>query len=189
MRTELCEWLEAQYGFLVDGVATPLDAIYARGIGAYYRDCIQPIERAVIAAEEAGRVEGGQLDMDAVIELGSGEETTVGEVLRREDGMYDQHAQHSRAPPDKAALASYCLRILGQQPPYENDVVFFDDRREYIEQVERACAGVGVACYAVHVDTAKMRDAASYDAALRRSGLRRGAWSARAGQSTKCVLS
>ena len=58
-----------------------------------------------------------------------------------------------------------------QQPPYDNAVLFLDDKREYIQQVERACAVAGVPSYSVHVNTDKMTDRAAYDAALRRCGV------------------
>ena len=172
MRVELCEWLETHHGYYVEGVATPLDALYARGIGAYYRDVIEPCERAVLAAEAGSDVEGGRLDPGAAVVLGTGEETTVGEVLRRESSMYERHCRQFNRPPNKATLATYCLRLLLQQPPFDNVVVFLDDKREYLEQVQCSCTSLGVTCHLVHVVTTTMVDEASYEAALLKSGLR-----------------
>ena len=56
LRCELREWLELSRAIHVSGVATSLDPIYDRGIGGYYRDVIEPVERAALRSEA---VEGG----------------------------------------------------------------------------------------------------------------------------------
>ena len=178
MRCELRAWLAQAHGLHVDGVATPLDAVYARGIGAYYNHVIEPVERAALRAEAARggagapAAEGGCLGTDAPLALGTGEAgVTYGEVLRREAALYDAHARRHQRAPDKELLARYCLQLLRQQPPYEQPLLFLDDRRAYLEQVQAACAAVGVACHAVLVDPARMAGVSAYEAALRRAGV------------------
>ena len=190
LRCELREWLEVSRAIHVSGVATSLDPIYDRGIGGYYRDVIEPVERAALRSEavEGGAcaVEGGMLPPTETIRLGTGEEVSFGDLLKREAELYDRLGKRLRRAADKQALASYTARLLLQQPPYDNDVLFFDDCKSYLEQVRTACEGLGVACYTVHVTTEQMRDEAAYAAAIRKCGIRpNGTAAARA----KCVLS
>ena len=73
---------------------------------------------------------------------------------------------HSR----RCTLASYCLRLLRQVPPYESSVIFLDDNTHNLEQVSAACEEAGVPCHPVHVVVESMVDEAAYSEALRRSG-------------------
>ena len=203
LRCELIDWLEVQYSIQVESVATLLDPIYDRGIGAYYRDFIEPIERASLRAEglqpttsalasaisaaaamaaavEAASAGGAAcaaatVDFDRVaptqmINLGTGEELSFAEVLSLEDDLMARHHEVFGRSPDKGTLASYCLRLLRQVPPYESSVIFLDDNTHNLEQVSAACVEAGVPCHAVHVVVESMVDEAAYSEALRRSG-------------------
>ena len=173
VRAPLIEWLEDSYAVHVEGVATPLDAIYARGVGAYYRDVIAAVERAALASASCA-IEGGRLPPTEVLTLGTGEQLTLAEVQRREGELYDLFSSRFGHAPDKEALATYCLKLRQQQPPYEATVLFLDDRTQFLDQVGRACARLGVPYHPVHVQPASM-DTSGYRAAIERTGLSLGA--------------
>ena len=83
--------------------------------------------------------------------------------------------------------------LLSAQPPYDNAVLFLDDKKEYLRQVEGACARRGIMCHAVHVKPESMADEAAYVGALRTSGVRllpgvEDAWATRRPSQTVGVL-
>ena len=206
LRSELVEFLQAgggcgdgdassnaQFCIHVEGVATVLDPVYNKGIGGYYRDVIERVERAARASEASGgscAVEGGRLSGDALITLGTGEEeVTFDEVLVREAALYEAfERKFGGKAPDKGRLATYCLRHLLQRPPYDNVLLFLDDNLAYLEQVEHACTLVGVPCCNVHVRTEKMVDEQAYTVAIREA-IKRGRGEEEEGRSRRsCVV-
>jgi len=183
LRCELVDWIRVERPNLgIAGVATIIDPAFGYGPGAYYRSVIEPTERA--ALQKASRSPG----TDAICLAANDEIHTLSpedwrtivtktyhEVLANEQSLVEaflgqasrQAKGHWANSPkmDKAKLAHLCLRVPDttkfSQPMRARRVLFLDDRKDYITQVEAVCSELGADCHCVHV-TPDMTDKVAF---------------------------
>lgn len=154
LRCELIDWLQ-QRNVTVLAVATLLDPVYERGVGAYYAEVIGPVERAALACGRPA------LKPQDEVPLPGGEVLTFGEIVGREERLLLSYYQRFKHTPDKTEMARYVLR----SDPSTRRVLFFDDMPHFLGQVSSACEEAGVDLTPVRVRP-DMLDAEDYLAVM-----------------------
>lgn len=202
LRCELLDWIAAAHPCLrVSGVATVIDPAFGHAPGSYYRSVIEPCERMLLSKAAGEGPEGlTKLSAEDIVHTRSPEDWTnttprrFDEILRHQQELVDSHlaALPAGSPGDcrmdKERLARYCLQHMADstEAAMLPRILFLDDSRSYIEQVERACSDLAVVCQSVHV-TSAMQEVGDFLQILKPS-LPRSRQAGEAGPS-QCTLS
>ncbi|HXH55158.1 MAG TPA: hypothetical protein VNK03_05395, partial [Gammaproteobacteria bacterium] len=120
-RLKLIRYLENQ-GFKVEGVVTPLDAVFKKGIGAYYEEIIKPFEVRILQGEN--------------IRIGSAAPAYQAALL---DEMKLVKEASELNVGDKGSLYQYFIDSQREALLYPHfNVVFVDDRPVCLNDVKSA---------------------------------------------------
>lgn len=140
-RLKLYRYLEQQ-GFKIQGVITPLDIVFKKGIGEYYEQVIKPYEAQVLQGDN----------------IRTGNSAKAYQEAFEQETRLRETADQAQVG-DKGSLYQYLIAELSKKLLYPNfNVIFVDDRMACLNAVQNANQKYG---YPLCLIQAKPQDTAS----------------------------